>query len=242
MIIGLKRPSYFEELLSKRYRLDPVLELPEDVCSGSCPSSASVEDVIAAAVASSVEKRRSCMEDSTPEPAEKRLRLDGHQHIEGEDANGSSPNPAREDDLRRWSEAIVKALHSCPSVEEAVQRCISALTEVESEVRQATLREVEQTTPPHRDDDRPQNMLSNKVLLRAIHHLAERCRRYEGSKTSASPSATPSDEVAMLRQQLEQSQAEQRRLAHSNEMLQGHLRLHLDECGGTQQPWGHALR
>lgn len=236
MIVGLKRPSFFEEIYGKRCRLDGLMDLPEDPSCSSCPSSASVEDVIAA-VASSLdrEKRRTSMDDSTPEPMEKRLRLDSPQHIEGDGCGGSSSNPAREADLRRWSEAVVRALHGCPSVEEAGQRCARVLGDIESEVRQATLREVEQTTPPQRDDDRPQApQPSNKVLMRAVHHLAERCKRMEAEKAG-------SEEYAMLRRQLEESQAERRRLAHSNEMLQGHLRLHLDQSGGSSQPWGHAL-
>merc|ERR1719265_2761718 len=88
------------------------------------------------------------------------------------------------------------------------------------------------TTPPQQDDDRPQTTQpSSKVLMRAVYHLAERCKRLKAS----------SEERAVLQQQLEQSQMDQRRLAHSNEMLQSHLKLHLGECGSQQQPSGHAF-
>eukprot|EP00434_Breviolum_minutum_P016308 symbB.v1.2.014370.t1/scaffold956.1/size149065/3 len=61
---------------------------------------------------------------------------------------------------------------------------------------------------------------TNKVLLRAVHHLAERSRRLESS----------SCEVHSLRQALEQSQEAQRRLQHSNQVLQEHLKVHLNAC------------
>merc|ERR1712232_961823 len=62
-----------------------------------------------------------------------------------------------------------------------------------------------------------------KILKRAVIHLADRCRRIEAN------AATSAGEVAMLRQALEHSNGSQRRLTHANEMLQGHLRLQMDE-------------
>jgi len=140
----------------------------------------------------------------------------------------------------------VKSLHGCPSVEEAKARCARVLEEVEAEVRQATLNEVEQNHPQEggssgsADEEPPQDgaadptqamQHTNRTLMRAVHHLAERCRRLEAGN----------EEMAMLRQALEQSQESQRRLQHSNEMLQGHLRLQLGaECGDRPLPWGNA--
>lgn len=238
MIVGMKRPSFFEEIYGKRYRVDSLLDLAEDSCCSSSPSSASVEDVIAVVEASVArEKRRACMDDTAPDPAEKRLRFDCQQHpCEGAEGEGGSRD-TKQADIKRWSEAIVHALHGCPSVEEAGQRCARVLAEVESDVRQSTLHEVGQTTPPQQYDDRPQSTQpSSKVLMRAVYHLAERCKRLEASSDPA-----VLKECAALRQQLEQSQVDQRRLTHSNEMLKTHLRLHLDECGSQQQTSGHIL-
>merc|ERR1712110_13607 len=62
----------------------------------------------------------------------------------------------------------------------------------------------------------------NKILKRAVLHLADRYRRMEANVSAKV------QEAAMLQHALEQSQEVQRRLAHSNEMLQGHLRLQMN--------------
>lgn len=248
MIVG-KRPWIYEEFHDhvKRYRLE------DPACLAGCPSWASAEvaavlggaeetkEVVASALACSLDARRSrgshCMEDSPQEPPEKRLRLGGAASSSDGPAAGSAT-------IRGWAEAIVKALHGCPSVEEASKRCARVLEEVEAEVRQATLNEVERA--PHdrgcsdpADERPPQEgagslkdvQKKNRILWGAVHHLAERCKRSEAGN----------EELVMLRQALEQSQDSQRRLQHSHEVLQAHLRLHLDQCSDRPLPWGNAL-
>lgn len=154
--------------------------------------------------------------------------------------------PGREVALRAWAEAMVRALHGCPSIDAAMQRCTRLLSDVDAEARQAALlehSEREQAVVAEREaaeaatsearggrdgEERPpdtiQGLVHTKgVLMRAVHHLAERCRRLEASDK----------EVAVLTQALQQAEEAKRRLAHSNEVLQGHLRLHLDSC----RPW-----
>jgi len=256
MIIGVKRPPVYDAEFHehvKRFRLEE--ETSEDAAPGS-PGTASIEEFIAAALRSSLDSgnrrcRTGCGIDDTPqEPAEKRPRYGlGHTSVDSTGADnadlGSTPSEAK---IRSWAEAIVRALHGCPSVEEASKRCSRVLEEVEAEVRQATLNEVDRTpvggssgSSDCADDQSPtdgadgagspQELKStNRILMRAVHHLAERCRRLEAGN----------EEVVALQKALEQSQAEQRRLQHSNEMLQGHLRIALAECDGRPLPWGNA--
>jgi hypothetical protein len=220
-MISVKRPSVFEDFNDhvKRYRLEDVLEA----------SSASAEEIAAAAAvvssfdASERRSRESSVERSQ-EPAHKRLRL------------GESPLGTKEAGLRSWAEDVVQALQGCPSVDEAVQRCARILSDMETEVRQACLREAECETTSrgsHGDsDERPpqegQQSLqhTNRVLMRAVQNLAEKCRRLEAGN----------EEITLLRQELEKSEEIQRRLQHSNELLQHHLRIHLDHCG--ERPTG----
>lgn len=232
MIIGVKRPSVYEDHhdYAKRFRLEES--------DGTVPAWASAEEVIAAVVATARRGRGSSgIEDSPHEPAEKRLRVSCGP------ADGLSPgssNSARETNIRGWAESIIKTLHGCPSVEEATQRCARILTDVEAEVRQITQSEVERDSPSSSHggidmDERspPQEGLrhTNRVLMRAVHHLAERCRRLEAGN----------DELTMLRQELEKAEEAQRRLQHSNEVLQHHVRLALGApaCGDRPLPWGH---
>jgi hypothetical protein len=243
MIIGVKRPSSFEDLHDhfKRYRLEEVLEDSPGV--PGCPSWASTEEVIAAAVASSLESsdklaRESSTEHLPEEPAQKRLRVN-----ESSPRNGSAENSEREASTRSWAEDIIKALHGCPSVDEACQRCMRILTDMEAEVRQATLREAECESPSRSgngcSDERPQQdgsfqslQHTNRVLMRAVHHLADRCRRHE----------VGNEEMTMLRQELSKSKESERRLQHSNELLQHHLRLHLGDCSDRPMTWGNGIR
>lgn len=216
MLLSCKRIPTYDELLEplwKRYRLDVPMDGPED-CLGGASSSATDPCLPDLGLG-----RRQQMDDISEEPVNKRFRT-GDLSCNQEEAT-----------VRRWAETIVQKLHGCPSVEEAAQRCGQALVEFGTEVRQAALREVE-TTPeaePPADvrvdvDERgaegsPQNLQhTNKVLMRAVHHLAERCRRLEATAA----------EIPALQQALEQSQDTQRRLQHSNEVLQEHLKVHLN--------------
>mmetsp|Transcript_73684 Transcript_73684/g.117234 ORF Transcript_73684/g.117234 Transcript_73684/m.117234 type:complete len:232 (-) Transcript_73684:89-784(-) len=226
MLVSCKRPVTTEELLEplfKRSRLHDVSMVEPDEASQVVLQEVSACDTdfveAAAAAVEEAELRRPV--DSQDEPALKRLRC----MIEGSNTSAaSSTDPSKEAMVRSWAEALVKSLHGCPSVEQAVHRCGVALTDFGSEVRAAALREAEQTREEMRPNtieatcSRLQN--TNKVLLRAVHHLAERCRRLEGS----------SGEVQSLRQALEQSQEVQRRLQHSNQVLQEHLKVHLNAC------------
>ncbi|CAK9079565.1 unnamed protein product [Durusdinium trenchii] len=224
MLVSCKRPVTTEELLEplfKRSRLHDVSMVgPDEPSPVAVQEASSCDTDFVEAAAEAVEEaelRRPV--DSQDQPALKRLR----GMIEGSNASASS-SEAKEASVNHWAEALVKSLHCCPSVEQAVQRCGVALTEFGSQVRLAALREAEQT----REEMRPNTIeatcsrlqSTNKVLLRAVHHLAERCRRLEGS----------SGEVQSLRQALEQSQEAQRRLQHSNQVLQEHLKVHLNAC------------
>lgn len=251
MLVSCKRPVSFEELLEplqKRCRPDAVM--CDDPYAGHPGHAAwGQEPAYGSALGPACSSgRRHAMEDGI-EPPDKRLRLgpgpvplagsgasapcSGERDRDGErdernaerDGERDGEREAREASIRGWTEAIIRALHGCPSVEEAAQRCARALLEFEAEVRQAALREEER-----REDERPDSpqglQHTNRVLMRAVHHLAERCRRLEAGAA----------EVAQVQQALEQSQEAQRRLAHSNEVLQGHLKLHLDSCRGHPFP------
>jgi len=251
MISALKRPPVYDAEFHehvKRFRLAQLEEASEDLAPGST-NWATAEEVIAAALASASacgidggNGRRSRgsndIDDAPQEPVEKRHRVGcGPSSLDGpggvSTGTGSS---TREEATRGWAQAIVKALHGCPSVEEASKRCARVLEEFEAEVRQATLNEVEQAPPPSSDEQAPQEgsqelKHTSRILMRAVHHLAERCRRLEAGN----------EEMTMLRQALEQSQAEQRRLQHSNEVLQSHLRLSYGrEYSDRPLPWGNA--
>mmetsp|Transcript_40160 Transcript_40160/g.63757 ORF Transcript_40160/g.63757 Transcript_40160/m.63757 type:complete len:247 (-) Transcript_40160:76-816(-) len=239
MITGIKRNSVYEEFRDhvKRYRLEEALaEQEAEDAAGlpRCPSWVPAEEVIAGVVAAS-RRCRGNIDDSPLEPAEKRLRL-GCSPL-GSDCSGASSS-SREESVRRWAEAIVKTLQGCPSVEEAHQRAARFLTDVEAEVRQSTLSEVERDCPsPSRSDteERPSQestqalQHTNRVLMRAVHHLAKRCHRIEAGN----------EETPMLRQELEKSEEAIRRLQHSNEVLQHHLKLALNECHDRPLPWGN---
>jgi len=252
MIIGVKRPPVIEELhdphLSKRYRLDTSLDLHPW---------ASADDVLAAvASASGATRARSSLDDvPSPPPPEKRLRLNSpslERSPAGEDCTaleggggGRHDDNSAETSIREWAEVVVKALHGCPSVDEAAQRCREVLARFGAEVReQVALREAEASreaaaaraaqAQPSSEDERTtegSQGATARVLMRAVHHLADRCRRLEAGNS----------ETEMLRQALEQSQEAQKRLQHSNEVLQAHLRLHFGDCTDGLVPWGHAL-
>merc|ERR1712137_670706 len=97
----------------------------------------------------------------------------------------------------------------------------------EAEVRHAAAQDISGEVPDSEvfdGEERPPApsvpQITNKVLMRAIHHLAERCRCLDSAAS----------EVERLRQELEQSFETQQRLAHSNEVLQEHLKIHLNRC------------
>ncbi|CAE7406587.1 Pxmp2 [Symbiodinium natans] len=228
MLLSCKRPLTTEELLEplfKRSRHD-VLMGPEEHALVAAQEAAGCDaDFVEAAAAAAVEEAeyRRMPDDVQDQPALKRLR----GMIEGPStaAAPSSEGMSKEALVRHWAEDVVKSLHGCPSVEQAVQRCSAALTDFESQVRSATMREAEQLREEMRANSVEEATCSrlqhtNKVLLKAVHHLAGRCRKLEGS----------SSEVQSLRQALEQSQETQRRLQHSNQVLQEHLKVHLNAC------------
>lgn len=196
----------------------------------SYPSTAAVQQVLVAATAASQSTRRSRNSELDTSPCEhenKRMRVESETSDDEDSVVGAKDNL-----VRCWAENVVKTLHGCPSVEEAVQRCSRVLTDIQAEVRQATLSEVELASnkPPQDSEELLSAQNTNRILMRAVKHLAERCKRHEGHN----------EEIAMLRQSLEQSQDEVKRLQHSTEVLKGHLRLSLD-CGRDIVPWGSAV-
>lgn len=258
MIVGCKRQPSFEDLLgpwAKRYRLEALLaaELPEGHVDLS--ASASSDGVVtpaaaaAAAVAAAANEaaawpavshgERRLTLAHAEEPAEKRLRLglDVRSGPDCVDSDGTAASGPQAPDVRQWAEAVVGQLHGCPSVEEAAHRCERALTEFGAQVRGAAFREASPQQEPEPAPDpcegpdaaseASQGMPASRVLMRAVYHLAERCKRLESSN----------DEVAGLRRALAEAQEAQRRLAHSNEVLQGHLRVSLSGGPLGPQAW-----
>jgi len=143
--------------------------------------------------------------------------------------------------LRPWAQKLVSALHGCPSVEAAFQRCEPVLMEFGA---QAETRGEQRVTAAgaqcHREKAAQSEALPHeqqggdpcdgtsplryetKILKRAVIHLADRCRKME-AKANAS-----AEKVAMLQQALEQSHESQRRSAHSKEMLETRLCLQMN--------------
>lgn len=235
MLLSCKRVASYDDILEpvwKRYRLDAPMPGPD---YDRYDRSGLTGGVGSSCLDPCADRRR--QPDLLQEPTLKRLRL-GLPEAAGDGAAGAGAggNSQEEAQLRGWAQAIVGALHGCPSVEEAAQRCSRALLEFGQEVRQAALREAESAREEAEEEAAPEMQPStedrlpegagqnlqhtNKVLMRAVHHLAERCRRLEASAA----------EVPALQQALEQSQEAQRRLAHSNEVLQEHLKVHLNAC------------
>lgn len=174
--------------------------------------------------------------DELQQPAEKRYRLDGmHEDAAGKNIN---INDNREGALKVWAENTVRALQGAPSLHEAAQRCFHVLSEFETEVRNAAEQEFtstqEEAAEPTCDEPRQQLQSlqhTNRVLVRAVHNLNDRCKRMEAS----------AQEAEALRNALAQSQEGQRRLQHSNEILQGHLKAALDAMEGPEH-WVNAMR
>mmetsp|Transcript_62283 Transcript_62283/g.148680 ORF Transcript_62283/g.148680 Transcript_62283/m.148680 type:complete len:244 (-) Transcript_62283:87-818(-) len=229
MIIGCKRPAaFFDEFtdpLGKRYRL------PADTAEETVRAVA--EAVVAAAAEatpSGSEKRRGNDIDECPVFADKRLRLSSEGQWVGGSSREAASQVEKEASVRGWADTMVRTLQGCPSVDEATHRCSRVLLDFEAEVRQEALQEARQLQEEQQSAEPPADELhspealqalqhKNSVLLRAVHHLAQRCKNIE----------VGSEEVTSLRAELENSQEQVRRLTHSNQVLQGHLRVHLDQ-------------
>lgn len=179
---------------------------------------------------------RRCPEDML-EPPEKRPRI-GASCSEGSSTGSGiheTGGDAEEDSAAKgWAEAIVKELRGCPSVVEANSRCSRMLSEFEELIRQERLREAD-TQDSQQEQSKEERMQrlqhTNRVLLRAVHQLGRRCTRLEAG----------TDEMTALRAALEQTQEQVRRLTHSNEMLQGHLRVQMDGRSEPDDCWASAL-
>ncbi|CAE7648376.1 Pxmp2 [Symbiodinium sp. CCMP2456] len=91
-------------------------------------SACDADFVEAAAAAIEEAEYRRMPDDVQDQPALKRLR----GMIEGPSGTAASSNEGglNKDEalVRQWAEDLVKSLHGCPSVEQAVQRCSAALT------------------------------------------------------------------------------------------------------------------
>lgn len=194
----------------KRSRLDALMAgAEEEPWSDGCASATRCQPP-------GIERRRQALEDfqeaSPEQPSEKRLRT-GEHFAGSPGAPLGSGGENREVAIHRWAEDIVKALLGCPSVEEAVLRCARALSQFDVESREAALRGVDV------GEEGVQSLQHTKaVLMRAVNHLAQRCRQNEAAV----------GEADALREELEKAREAQSRLAHHNEMLKHHLRLELD--------------
>jgi hypothetical protein len=259
MVAELKRScSFLAELLAEdphqMKRLRGVFDLedaalPPDVetalasavnmvasaASASSPDASDVHDTgapcgtsVAATIRGNSRRNHESMDDCDVDtelpwerPIDKRRRQDD-----------DDPNSAAS--LRPWTQKLVTALHGCPSVEAALQRCEPVLRDFGAELRE---REQSRAAASAAADAAAKEASSgsrgtpcseqglqyeNRILKRAVLHLADRCRHKEANATANAK------EVAVLRQAVEQAQESQRRLAHSNEMLQGHLRLQMN--------------
>lgn len=155
---------------------------------------------------------------------------------------------AREVRLRIWAEEVVKTLHGCPSVEEAMARCISVLAKVDAGAREAASQSIMQeqaavaaaaqaaeaaaaaersatgsaSNPQAGDDQRSYERLqfTNGVLMRAIRNIQNRCKKAEANASESNA----------LRESLDIADHQIRRLTSSTEVLQSHLKAQLDSC------------
>lgn len=238
MSVCLKRPSVYDVYPDhvKRCRLAAALEESIDLLQNH-PSSEAAQEVLDAVTAASLSQQElrndgDSMDDSPREPLEKRARIGGYAEPVGCMPSNSQEEGTRVAGVGVWAESVVKALHGCPSVEVAYQRCSSVLADMASEVRRETLSEVEQM--PREQTQQSEELQSaqhtSRILMRAIRHLADRCKKLEGQ----------SEEVAVLRQALQHSQEEQGRLRNANSLIKCHLELHLGKGSSGSLPWGSA--
>lgn len=172
-----------------------------------------------AAAEGSLDRRRPSLQDLqefAPDlPAEKRMRLDAGLACPSD--LGSTGAGDQEVAIRGWAEALVRSLQNCPSTEEATQRSARILRDFESEVKQSAIAEGDVVEAA--SEGALQSMQqTKKVLMRAVHHLAQRCRELQAS----------AGEAEELKEALDRTQEEKRRMAHANELLKGHLRLYVD--------------
>lgn len=132
-------------------------------------------------------------------------------------ASSAAGASGREIDVRAWAEAVILSVAGSPSLDDAVQRCETMLLDFESEVQKVATMEVDAAVAAAPES--LQTMQHTKrVLMMAVRHLVQRCRRSEASASQADD----------LREALGRAQVEQRRLAQANDLLREHLRLHLD--------------
>jgi len=203
------------EPLQKRGRLDLCRLGAEDPQDGFSVSSCGIPGV-------GFRRRHSeDFQEFAAEPAEKRPRL--HEGwcggVEGELGGIACSSNRRRLEIQSWAEDLVRSLQGCSSTEEAVQRTVRVLLDVEAEAQQAASAEREGDVSEASAEGVVQNLQqTKKVLMRAVHHLAQRCRTLEASSAG----------VDGLRDELERSQESERRLRSANELLREHLRLHLD--------------
>jgi hypothetical protein len=131
--------------------------------------------------------------------------------------SGAAEASGRKIDARAWAEAVILGVAGSPSLDDAVLRCETVLLDFEAEVQKVATMEVDAAVAAAPES--LQTMQHTKrVLMMAVRHLAQRCRRSEASAREADD----------LREALGRAQVEQRRLARANDLLQEHLRLHLD--------------
>jgi len=235
MVVGCKRllAPYADLLgpLQKRGRMDAHMAGPEDDLAQAQEAFASSGSYAAGLDAI---RRRQHLDDlqefCAEQPSDKRPRIQGDflaaLAAAVGDGSGGAASASEGDSAgsagscstqRGWSEELVRTLHGCPSVEEAIRRCGRVLADFEAEVRQ-TRREADAGEAGQESVKDLQH--TKKVLMRAVNHLAQRCRQNEACVA----------EVDTLKEELERSKEAQRRLQHHNEMLQLHLKVHLDSC------------
>lgn len=204
--------------------MEEVLASAVTAAASSSSSSADAASSIATAAAALVNAARrrrpheeidnSCDVDDEA-PSEKRFRhVDGRTDVE----------------IIEWAETLVRALQGCPSIDEAIRRCSKVLGEFSAEVRQTALRDLQQEgqlpqasdETPSRSRDDQQDFATQeqmmKAMKKAIVYLMNRCRKLQQDAHDASS----------LREALEKAQENVSRLQHSNEILRGHLKVHMD--------------
>jgi len=268
MLVG-KRPSSLSEFFdptAKRLCPDGMVDEEYELGVHRSPSfdegsGFRIQEVSSTSSSSdSLLVRRAC--DEWNEPLGKRLcigagisaGLAAAQQAVASEEDKPDSREAREVRLRGWAEEVVKSLHGCPSVEEALGRCVQVLEKVDAGAREAASKSImqEQATaaavqaaeaaavaersaaraspnPQAGDDQRALERLqfTNGVLMRAVHNLQSRCRKAEASAC----------ESTSLHAALENAEHQVRRLTSSTEVLQSHLKAHLDGCRCASERW-----
>eukprot|EP00928_Gymnodinium_smaydae_P049315 TRINITY_DN33096_c0_g1_i1.p1 TRINITY_DN33096_c0_g1~~TRINITY_DN33096_c0_g1_i1.p1 ORF type:complete len:278 (+),score=77.89 TRINITY_DN33096_c0_g1_i1:114-947(+) len=160
---------------------------------------------------------------------------------DGGAAAGAAGAATPQQQQQKWAATLVRALQGCPSVEEAERRCADVLAgfrdeafqQAQAEHRQASGADEAASAAAASSDGSPTGLRSdaeaqaerlvrvNRVLSHGVRQLAARCRRLDAEL----------QEVPRLEAALEEAREAQRRLAHANEVLKGHLVLGL-KCRG----------